>query len=317
MIKLLIYLFCIVIVSCTSNNIIKPEILSSKESLYENQIDLLGQELLSQLNLQKNIKLAVLDFVMLDGGNTAFCKLVADDLTNKLHSSDKVELIERNMIYKVFEEYKFNFSGFVDESTIKKIGNISGVDAIVTGSIANFKKRVRISARIIATDTGKVLSASAVNILIGEEIKDLLKTEQSNKLTSHKQYIKEVDGFQIKLIKSKQIESNVNILLDVTNISNNTQECIIGYGNPYTKIFDKEGNEYVLSEVQIGNIKKKFHKGGSGYQIFTKEVPVNIPTQVMLTFSGVSNELNEIYLLNINFGKTKRLINFYNIPIEP
>lgn len=86
--------------------------------------------------------------------------IVAEWLSTSLAKTGKYELYERILLQKVIEEQKLGLSGLVDEESAARVGELFGVPAIVAGSIIGWEGVYSITARIIDTNTGRVLSSA-------------------------------------------------------------------------------------------------------------------------------------------------------------
>lgn len=83
-------------------------------------------------------------------------------LTTDLAKVKGIEVIERRQLYKILEEIQFSRSGLADDAAIKQLGKMAGVDALLTGSYMAVEKQVRINARLLEVETGRILAASSV-----------------------------------------------------------------------------------------------------------------------------------------------------------
>ena len=122
----------------------------------------------------KKPTLAVVEFSDLSGVVTNFGRLLSEELITKLFSTGNYEVIERLLLNKIIAEHKLQFQGIVDPKSAKELGKILGVDAIVSGTIADLGKSFRVNARVISTETGQVLSVAAATIAKDEATRVLL-----------------------------------------------------------------------------------------------------------------------------------------------
>jgi len=65
-------------------------------------------------------------------------KAAADELVTQLFKTDRFRVIERAQIEAILQEQNFGQSGRVDSSTAAQIGQVLGVQAVLTGSITQF-----------------------------------------------------------------------------------------------------------------------------------------------------------------------------------
>ena len=106
----------------------------------------------------------MLNFPYHDGGLSSGSSIVQERLTTFLVESGKIEVIERNLLKKILDEMKLETTGVIDEKTTKELGKVLGVSGIVTGTLNDLKKKTEVNARIIHTQTGKILAAGSVKI---------------------------------------------------------------------------------------------------------------------------------------------------------
>lgn len=86
-------------------------------------------------------------------------RLIAERITTKLVNTGQVEVVERAELDKVMQELKLGTTGLVDDATAKSIGKILGVEAIVTGSLAQIGAETEIHSRMVRVEDGVILAA--------------------------------------------------------------------------------------------------------------------------------------------------------------
>jgi TolB-like protein/tetratricopeptide (TPR) repeat protein len=64
---------------------------------------------------------------------------------------------------KILEEMKFIFSGLVEEDKMIKLGKLTGANVIFTGSYLVSGDRIRVHARLVNVETGKVESSTKID----------------------------------------------------------------------------------------------------------------------------------------------------------
>ena len=98
-------------------------------------------------------------------------QIIPEILAEVIVNAGVYDVTERLLLDKVLEEQKLALSGVVDERSLPEIGNIYGLDGIVTGTYMQVGKEITISARLIDTTTAEVVSASTVNFTDIDDIK--------------------------------------------------------------------------------------------------------------------------------------------------
>ena len=86
---------------------------------------------------------------------------VTDLLFAKLVANPDMYLVEREDINKLLEEKELNLSGLVNPGQAIQVGYLTGAKIIVTGSVVIAGDSQYLVAKVIGTETGRVLGASA------------------------------------------------------------------------------------------------------------------------------------------------------------
>jgi len=85
---------------------------------------------------------------------------IPETITVSLLTVKEISLIERTQLRKIMEEQKLQSSGMVDEKTILNIGKLAGVNVLVIGSFQKFKDTIRLAARFVDVESGKVMQTA-------------------------------------------------------------------------------------------------------------------------------------------------------------
>ena len=138
---------------------------SGPGNLRAEDINKLSDKLQDGLKDRINIKLAVLEFAYTDAKVSEGPVVIQERLTTALVQNKKITLIERNLLKKVLGELKLEASGAVSEESVKKLGQLLGADAVVTGTLNDLGDgNTEINARVVETESGKILSAAAAMV---------------------------------------------------------------------------------------------------------------------------------------------------------
>src|SRR2546426_3809508 len=118
---------------------------------------------------------AVVDFTDLQGNVTELGRFLAEELSVDLVGNAKdFEVIERNQLKVILQEHRLSTTGLIDPQTARKLGQFAGVDALVTGTITAFGDTVRLSAKVLDTQTAKMIGAATSDIPRTKVIDELL-----------------------------------------------------------------------------------------------------------------------------------------------
>ncbi|MDA8243099.1 MAG: FlgO family outer membrane protein [Elusimicrobia bacterium] len=127
--------------------------------------EFLAERLSAACGKMQNKKVAVLPFSYTDRRESDDGVVVSERLITRMIQEDKLEVVERNLLEKVMGELKLQYSGGVDENSIKHLGKILGVEAVVTGTLTRQSGgTLEINARVIRTETAGILSASSARV---------------------------------------------------------------------------------------------------------------------------------------------------------
>jgi len=108
-------------------------------------------------------RVAVLPFEEL-GGSGSSGRIVSERLIPPLVNGG-LEVVERSLLESVMREQKLRLSGLVSASSVRELGRILDVSAVVTGTVTLLKDdRVEINARLIDAQTAQVVSAAVVRV---------------------------------------------------------------------------------------------------------------------------------------------------------
>ena len=135
------------------------------DALGRDPYEFLAERLSAACDKMQNRKVAVLPFSYTDRRESDDGVVVSERLITRMTQENKLDVVERNLLEKVMEELKLQYSGSVDESSIKSLGKILGVEAVVTGTLTpQSGGMLEINARVIRTETAGILSASSARV---------------------------------------------------------------------------------------------------------------------------------------------------------
>lgn len=143
----------------------------------ETGIHELAQALSEPLKNRGVEKLAVVEFTDLRGYASALDYFIAEEMTTQLFviSPGEFSVVERRQLDRVRQEQKLTSSEFFDQESLANVGKVLGLDAVITGTIADMGKSLRINARAIAVETAEVFAAASTTLLKDEAIESLLR----------------------------------------------------------------------------------------------------------------------------------------------
>ena len=126
------------------------------------QVNLAAASSSAQTSSSKPLKVAVLDFRG-DGIKPDEALALTDRFRADLVRSERFTILERSQMDAILKEQGFQQSGATcsnDECAVK-MGQMLGVDKLVTGSIGKLGKAFMVNARLVDVQTGKIDKAAS------------------------------------------------------------------------------------------------------------------------------------------------------------
>lgn len=290
---------------------ITPLLIPQIGMAYEQEIQRLSSSMAEKISKAGKKTVAVVDFTNLQGQVTELGRFLAEEFSVAIAGAEKgFEVVDRTHLKTLLKEHKLSTSDVMDPSTAKKLGQIAGVDALITGTITPFGDSVRLSVKILDTATAKVVSALSSDIAKTRAIEELMargvdadfqesqsavKPSQHSSSKNSKQ-VQEAEMFKFTLLGCKRTAGGVSCNLQVVNGDSDDRELALHTGsNPnQTRIFDQSGSEYGSTTVKLGNRQSSF---GSYPSL---KLIRGVPTGASLTFSGASSPVDGIAMLELH-----------------
>ena len=149
-------------------------------------------QIIAGMEQQQKRKLAILDFANLDGSADNFTRYLTEQLaTHMVMARRNFNLLERKHLDKILVEHGLNLSGIIDPQNAKQVGKLSGIDAIVTGTVADLQTVLEVNARLIDTETGKVFSAAVTRFTKDREVLALIGPEERKQPQAERRAVEE------------------------------------------------------------------------------------------------------------------------------
>jgi TolB-like protein len=254
-------------------------IFASHAVAYEKEIKSLSSALSDNISKAGKKNIAVVDFTDLDGNVTKLGRFIAEEFSVALlGSSQGFEVVDRTHLKTLLQEHKLSATGLLDPATARKLGQIAGVEALITGTITSFGESVRLSVKILDANTAKLIGANtsdipktkaveellAQGIDLGDSVKNVSDTPASISKSIGKQVnftnkiitkgVKGENEFIKFSVQSLTILQDGRIKLDVTweNINQDKLPIEIKLINPQNNLYliDDVGHEYTYIESE-------------------------------------------------------------------
>lgn len=303
-------------------------LLSTALFSFEKEIKAMSATLSDSIVAAGKKNIAVVDFTDLQGNVTELGRFFAEEFSGTLASAGKgFKIIDRTHLKTLLIEHKLSTTGIIDPQTVQKLGQIAGVDSLIAGTITPFGDTIRLSVKVLETNTAMVIGAASEDIAKTKAIEELLgkgigesnqasntkniSTGPGTQLTVIKPILKvESNGFVFDLLSCRMSGTTIICDFKVTNIGKD-QRLSISAGER-TLIIDENGNEISSSYVQFG-------KNESTSDV-SNNLATDIPIKARLKFDKIDPAINQLSLLEISCYvgpySSFLLVQFRNVPIS-
>ncbi len=233
---------------------------------------------------------AVIDFTDLQGNVTELGRFLAEEFSIDLLADAKgFEVIDRTHLKAILQEHKLATTGLIDPQTARKLGQIAGVDTLVTGTIIPLGDSVRLTAKVLDTSTARMVGASTADIPKTRAIEELLakgigssqaSTLSENRTTSDARagggpFSVEENDLLFVLKSCRRSGRALSCVGSVTNKSDRRLSVYFGSG---VQVVDDLGNQYKYEPP--GNIKATLQFGRDLSEQLEPSLPVKFSMSV-------------------------------------
>ncbi len=152
----------------------------------------MGDELLSGLESADSgrARIAILDFESRDRSLIRVSETIREKLTTYIVRSKKVDVIERKLLKKIIQENSLEVSGLIDEQTGNRLGNLLGVQAIITGTVTTIDgQHIECNARMIRVDSARILAAANFVLTLNDSRDEIVSSSPKSNDYSGEQLI--------------------------------------------------------------------------------------------------------------------------------
>lgn len=245
------------------------------------------------------LKVAVVGFSAVPGIEKRDVDVIQERLTTFLGMTRGFRLIERTLLEKVLEEQRLQLSGAISTSTVKKIGELSGADIVVSGTVNLLVgDEVEVNARALTVETGEVISAGRARIprdwqylkvLSKEELKSSQTAEAASAYAKAEQYYATGKYGVALAFYTKAIEADANFWdayygrAIVAALQDKWDNAILDL-NIFLKTRIDNGNAYVL-RGRMYYFKEQYDIAISDYDM---AVELGVNDAEVYFFRGVS-----------------------------
>lgn len=128
----------------------------------ESSLDEIARTIIERTRSGDGSTIAISTFTHSDGTCSEVSNFISEFVVDSLFNigDGRVRIVERSQLSAIFKEMQLLYDGTIAPDTAKRIGEIEGVDALVTGSLTEFGDKVMLQARLIGTVDGTVFATA-------------------------------------------------------------------------------------------------------------------------------------------------------------
>ena len=266
----------------------------------------LTEDVAAKIKENGNKKVTVLDFTDLDGNSSELGKYVAEQLTvDFVMTKRDFSVLDRANLKKILDEQKLSASGLVNPENAKKLGMVSGVDAMIFGTIVPVGQNINVTVKVITTETAEVAGGAKTKFVADDSVQQMLskssKTEKAAN-TGHAASTpsdKPFGDLQAKIESITSLPNNIytgyiRMTLIISNASETTTYGVAIKSDFYRtyNVSNDRGDEFHATEVS--GIQKVSKGYDARYQGELTDIPpktaIKIVSKSQTTFTGKPGE---------------------------
>ncbi|RYD84819.1 MAG: hypothetical protein EOP84_04425 [Verrucomicrobiaceae bacterium] len=128
---------------------------------FDRALEALVKDSVSATVTSKKQKVAVLEFSDLNGQPCLFGKFLAEQISIGLVlSRETFTVVDRANLKSILSEHKLTEDGLIQPENAKKLGEFSGVDALLVGSATPTPSGYLVTVKVISTDKAEICGAA-------------------------------------------------------------------------------------------------------------------------------------------------------------
>ena len=257
---------------------------------------------------------AVVDFTDLDGAVTHLGRFMAEELSVELAGASRsFQVVDRSHLRSLVQEHKLAAKGLIDPSTARELGRIAGVDTLVTATLTPLGDSVRLSIKVLDSESAQVLSSSSCNIPKTQAVDSLLRRGVAISLAGGSPAGTVAGGgSSFPTVEREGIifalqgcqRSNETITCHLT-LTNQTQDKSVDFNQGWTRAIDPFGDEFYASMLYLGS--------SSHHGLVSRTLVRGISMKARADFEGLPREVRRLALVEFYFGFA---VQFRDVPVS-
>jgi len=289
----------------------------------ESDLKSLAGELARAINKTSKHPSAVVDFTDLQGNVTLAGKFYAEELETALENSEVgIDLVDRTRLQLILQENKLaSKEGLIDPATARKLGNIAGVQVLITGTITPLDNTIRLSLKALDTENARVLAAVSANVNMTPAIARLLNQQASSsaplgQATSTQSapssqgattgVTGQIGPFKVQIDGCRK--EGYWLRCSGSLLNQDTARKRILFNDYFSYMVDNLGNQSQMNQFA----RLKYQLGSDGD---SAELEPNLPMKMLLSSYGLSDQATSVSLV-MKLGEPSGTLTLRDVPIS-
>lgn len=226
-------------------------------------------------------------------------------------------VLDRAHLKKIMEEHKLTASGLVDPENAKKLGMFAGVDAMVFGKIISGGGKIKVSTKIVTTDTAEIIGGGQASFVVDSTIQQLTNastvTSKSSSTTESaaggtgggataapdadisddKPKSVKIFGNLVVELQSLKIVNGGQYLLTMTLTNSSPRKSLWVALNPKISLLDPNGNQFARGNaagISYAGTHVQYGYGGGTQEYFNPAMEIKPGDSTPATIKFTSSE---------------------------
>jgi TolB-like protein len=307
---------------------------------YEPQLKSAAATLSAKIAAASKRSVAVVDFTDLQMNVTELGRFLAEELQGALSAEAKgFEVVDRTHLKAILQERKLASTGIIDPLTARKLGDIAGVDCLITGSLTPLGDSVRASIKVLDASTARVIAMVPVDIpkteaivtLLGRGISGSEMSSAAPASSSRRGVVTPITSgaggtqppvavgdLRFEVRSCRRAAKAIQCAFQATNLGEDMYVSIrvAPVGPDYTTAFDSSGIARSPTSVRFGGAT------AAAYESYVRTLmSANVPTPLVVYFEETSAPVFTSVSLAVHFmsGHREEISNvvvFRNVRID-
>lgn len=273
--------------------------------LSQELLDLELKGLVEQLKIEVKHRmsgqtLAIADFVDENDNSSSLGRYLAEEFSYTLvNEATDFEVIDRTHLRTLLKEAKLGDKGMLDPNTVKSIGHLKGVSAVVYGKLIPLGNVVRIFIKIVILETqvneivirGTLTRTKTLESLLGlstqeAETNDLSESENKKLAPSN---VYSYQNIKLNLKKCMRRNEFLDCEFEVSSVGQNDNFSVL---TSDTQLTDNNQKSYRASSLSMG--------GNSSSVLVNYAMRADTPVALTVRFNNIPASYNSIETLELN-----------------